>query len=53
VLDEYGLALVDEELPLLHVLAERRVATHAHAALAQGSEAIADALADHLALELR
>ena len=50
--DELGLLLVHDQLAVAHVVAERRRAAHPHALAARGGELVADALADHLALEL-
>ena len=47
-----GLGLVDDQLAVLHPVAERRPAAHPHALLAGGGELVANALADHLPLEL-
>ena len=45
-------ASVDHELAVLDVVAERHEAAHPHPLLARRGELVADALADHLALEL-
>ena len=50
--DGGGFGLVDDELAVLDVVAERHEAAHPHALLAGGGELVADALADDLALEL-
>ena len=50
--DRLGVRFVDDELAVLDVVAERHEAAHPHALLAGGRELVADALADHLALEL-
>ena len=50
--DDRGLRLVDDQLPVLDPVAHRHEAAHPHAALAGGGDLVADALADHLALEL-
>ena len=46
------LALDDHQPAVLDLVAERRPAAHPHALLAGRRELVADALADHLALEL-
>ena len=46
------LLLLDQQLAVLQPVAERDIAAHPHALLARGGELVADALADHLALEL-
>ncbi len=51
--DGLRFGVVDDELAVLDVVAERRPAAHPHALLAGGGELVADALADHLPLELR
>jgi hypothetical protein len=48
-----GFVLVHHQLPLTHVVAERHVATHPHAPFARRRHLVADAFANHLALELR
>ena len=50
--DGRGLGLVDDQLAVLDLVAERDEAAHPHALPAGGRELVADALADHLALEL-
>ena len=50
--DELGFRLVDHQLAVDDVVAERRRAAHPHALAPRGGELVADALADHLALEL-
>ena len=50
--DEVRLRLVDHQLAVDDVVAERRHAAHPHALAPRGGELVADALADHLALEL-
>ena len=50
--DDRRFGLVDDQLPVLDVVAERRPAAHPHALLAGGRELVPDALADDLALEL-
>ncbi len=50
--DDCRLGLVDDQLAVLDVVAERRPAAHPHALLAGGGELVPDALADHLPLEL-
>ena len=50
--DGLGLGLVDDELPVLHVVAEWRIAAHPHPLLLGGSDLVADALAGKLPLEL-
>ena len=50
--DDRGLGLVNDQLAVLDVVAERRAAAHPHALASGGGELVADALADHLALEL-
>ena len=50
--DPFGLFLVDDQLSVLDLVAERRPAAHPHALLAGGRDFVADALADHLALKL-
>ena len=51
--DRLGVRLIHDQLAVLDVVAERHEAAHPHALLAGGRELVADALADHLALELR
>ena len=51
--DSRRLFLVDHQLAVFDPVAERHEAAHPHALLAGGGEFVADALADHLALELR
>jgi hypothetical protein len=46
------LGVIHDELTVVDVVAERRPAAHPHAAGARGGELVANALADHLALEL-
>ena len=50
--DELGFRLVHHQLAVAHVVAERRGAAHPHALAPRRGELVADALADHLALEL-
>ena len=50
--DELGLRLVHHQLAVDDVVAERWGAAHPHALAARRRELVADALADHLALEL-
>ena len=50
--DQFGLFLVDHQLAVDDVVAERRNAAHPHALAARRGELVADPLADHLALEL-
>src|SRR4051794_14988379 len=47
-----GLGRIDDQLALLRVIAERRVAAHPHALLLRGGDLVADALAGDLTLEL-
>ena len=47
-----GLGLVDDELAVAHVVAERHGAAHPHALALGGGDLVADALAGDLALEL-
>src|SRR5215471_1226595 len=46
--DPLGLLLVDNELALPHVVAERDRATHPHASASRGRKLVADALAGQL-----
>ena len=50
--NELGIGLVDDQLAVLDLVAQRRPAAHPHAPLAGCGELVPDALADHLALEL-
>ena len=50
--DQLGFLLVHHQLAVDDVVAERRDAAHPHPLPARGGELVADALADHLALEL-
>ena len=50
--DGRGFGLVDDQLAVLDVIAERHEPAHPHALLARGGELVPDALADDLALEL-
>ena len=50
--DGPSLVLVDDELAVFDVVAERRHAAHPHALLLGGGDLVADPLADHLPLEL-
>ena len=50
--DGLGLLLIDDELPVPHVVAERRQTTHPHALLLRRGDLVADALAGHLPLKL-
>ncbi len=52
VSDGPGLGVIDHQLSVLHVVAERRHAAHPHALLLRGRDLVADALAGDLALEL-
>ena len=47
-----GLSLVDQQLAVPNLVAERHKTAHPHAAFAGGGEFVADALADDLAFEL-
>jgi hypothetical protein len=49
----FRLAVDDDELAVLRLITERRHAAHPHAFLLRGGDLVADALAGHLALELR
>jgi hypothetical protein len=51
--DRRGLSLVNHQLAVAHVVAQRDMAAHPHAALAGCRDLVADALADNLPLELR
>ena len=46
------LGLVDDELAVPHVVAERRVAAHPKSSLAGGKELVSDSFASKLALKL-
>ena len=50
--DLLRVAVIHDQLAVLHVIAERHEAAYPHAALAGGRELVADMLANHLALEL-
>ena len=49
---DLGFRFVDHQLSIFDFVAHRDVAAHPHAPLARGGELVADALANHLALEL-
>ena len=51
--DRFGFRFVDDELLVLDVVAEGRLAAHPQALLLRGGDLVADALARDLALELR
>src|SRR6476620_10386725 len=51
--DDFGLTLLDEELPVLKPVAERNNATDPDSLLLRGRDLVADALACDLPLELR
>ena len=51
--DGLGLRLIDDELSLPDSVPERHHPAHPHAALARGSDLVANAFADHFTLELR
>jgi hypothetical protein len=51
--DGLGFGSIHDKLAVLDVIAERRQAPHPHALLLRGRDLVADALAGHLALELR
>ena len=50
--DRFGLGLVDDELFVLHIVAQGRVAAHPHPLPLRGGDLVADAFARDLALEL-
>src|SRR4030081_1222490 len=50
---DFRLAFDDDELAVLRLITERLHPTHPHPLLLRGSDLVADALADDLALELR
>ena len=50
--DPLRLRLIDDELAILDVVTERRRAAHPHPLIPGSGELVADAFADHLALEL-
>ena len=48
-----GFGFIDDQLAVAHVVPKRNISAHPHAPLAGRREFVADAFADHLALELR
>ena len=51
--DGESFLLIDDQLPVLHVIAEGRQATHPHALLLGSGDLVADTFAGDLPLELR